>query len=787
MTKTVRMFSAMTKEELEIAGGKGRVLAQLKQSGYPVPDGCVILTTAFAEGVITPESWAEVVSALQELRKEQRNATFAVRSSAMSEDSGIASFAGEFETILDVRTDDAVRRAIDAVMASLRSQRVSSYADAKGMDTSAHQMAVVVQIMVQADMAGVLFTAEPVSGDRNKLIGNYVHGSGDKLVSGEVDAISFSFARSSGRYEGPAELRPFAKTLHRLGCRLERELGGPQDIEWAVAQGKVHLLQSRPITTLQVRNAANGEWNDSLVGDHLWTNANVGEAVPDVMTPLTWSVLQDFHHRTAATMPDGLVASGNICGRPYLNLSLLISVYCAVGQKADDVLAREGALVGTIPEGMRVPIIPLNRWALLRSMIPQRLAIKKRLQEAKRDLPLYVSSSADLCYSLIQQIQECDRRDDLATIWGSALRQQWERSCWVLRHVTTEAASATARARDGLQKRIDPVEAQRILSVFGEGAELASLGPLLGLSRLSRGEMTRDEYLRSYGHRGVHEFEISIPRPSEDPSWLDNQLDQVGRAAVDAQTLLARQDANHEALWRQLASRGVRGLAGLRQLVARMGGAAQEREAVRSEMTRCMAVLRQFALRAGELLGIGDGVFFLELPELLGVLSGRAGLPQTIPARRETHRRYSELPPYPSLIRGRFDPIQWTADPARRSDFHDPTFPLGESAGKVIKGCPGASGRVEGVVRRLESESQGDQLQVGEILVTNTVNVGWTLLFPRAAAIITDVGAPLSHAAIVARELGIPAVVGCGNATTVLHTGDRVIVDGSRGVVELLS
>jgi phosphoenolpyruvate synthase/pyruvate phosphate dikinase len=144
------------------------------------------------------------------------------------------------------------------------------------------------------------------------------------------------------------------------------------------------------------------------------------------------------------------------------------------------------------------------------------------------------------------------------------------------------------------------------------------------------------------------------------------------------------------------------------------------------------------------------------------------------------------LPPYPAVIIGRFDPIQWTADPNRRSDFFNSRAPITSPGSNTIKGFAGAVGCVEGTVRRLDSAEEGGQLRPGEVLVTMTTNVGWTPLFPRAAAIVTDVGAPLSHAAIVARELGIPAVVGCGDATMRLHTGDRVLVDGGQGIVRIL-
>ncbi len=188
---------------------------------------------------------------------------------------------------------------------------------------------------------------------------------------------------------------------------------------------------------------------------------------------------------------------------------------------------------------------------------------------------------------------------------------------------------------------------------------------------------------------------------------------------------------------------------------------------------------------------LGDDIFFLTLDEVLELLDGDETAIPAIPAQKETYKRYRALPSYPSIILGRFDPFQWASDPNRRSDVFDPRTSLPKIEDRIadasmIMGSPGSAGRVEGVVRRLDQPEQGDQLRAGEVLVTAQTDIAWTLLFPRAAAIVTDVGAPLSHAAIVARELGIPAVVGCGDATMRLATGDRVRVDGARGVVELL-
>ena len=190
------------------------------------------------------------------------------------------------------------------------------------------------------------------------------------------------------------------------------------------------------------------------------------------------------------------------------------------------------------------------------------------------------------------------------------------------------------------------------------------------------------------------------------------------------------------------------------------------------------------------MLGIGGDVFMLTVEELLAALTGGTAAYQYIPTRRDAYRGYRELPVLPGVIVGRFDPFAWAADPLR-----DPAlFVAGGGAAAppapdeaVVVGHAGAAGRVEGTVRRLDRYAEAGELQPGEVLVTQLTNIGWTPLFPRAAAIVTDLGAPLSHAAIVARELGSPAVVGCGDATVRLHTGDRVAVDGAAGQVSILA
>ena len=788
----VRSFSELTTEQQTLAGGKGGTLARLFQAGYPVPDGLVILPTAFAGDELRPEAWAQVQARVERLRQRDPRIAFAVRSSALSEDSAQASFAGEFETVLDVRADEEIRKAIHAVRRSRQSERVQAYSQAQGIE-AAHEMAVVVQRLVRADVSGVLFTADPITGGRACMMCNFVHGLGEKLVSGEVDPQTFTLKRPKGQYDGPPELKWFARKLYRLASRLEKELGCPQDIEWAVAdatksRGKLYLLQSRPITTLRAHNPATGEWNDSLMGDYLWTNANFGEAFPDVMTPFTWSMVQIFMQTfgfgiETAQHPMG----GNIAGRLYMNISLSMSALAALGLRPEKFIRTGEETFGRIPPGIEIPTIPLERWWVLRGFITVALRRRWGDRTLRRRVPAFIAETPSLVEELLAEIQAAQTPEALLALWHDKLQARLDEGNRMLMAGLSEYRTLSRKLHIEFEKLVGDADANALLSGVSTGTDhLASLGPLMGLIKISRGEMSRQAYLRQYGHRGPHEMELSMPRPAEDPSWIDRRLAEMADAQVDVPAMLAKQRQRHEAAWERLKTKVPHQAKSYRRKLDRLAVAAKVREASRSEAARLFGLFRTFALRAGELTGLGDDIFYLSLEEVLDRLAGDESACDLIPARQETHARYSALPPYPTLIRGRFDPFRWAADPNRRSDFYDAHAPTPAPEADTITGFAGAAGEVEGLARRLDSPEEGDQLQPGEILVTTTTNIGWTPLFPRAAAVVTDVGAPFSHAAIVARELGIPAVVGCGDATMRLRTGDRVRVRGGQGIVEIL-
>ena len=530
-------------------------------------------------------------------------------------------------------------------------------------------------------------------------------------------------------------------------------------------------------------DVATGDWNDSLIGDFLWSRNNFGEARPDVMSPFTYSLSEKVWDEVSP-LP-GYHLSGNICGRYYANVSFSVSMLMALGKSKDAAIEQMRGLLGNVPQGLEIPTVPLPRSMMLLAL-PRMIRLGLREKGGAKKIPEFLATNPVRCQALRRQIQQTQTRAELFAFCHEHVLPWLGDGVWILGGAA-QPLEATMKLKKELAELVGEADANALFSnLSSEDDMLASLGPLVGVARVAQGRLSRAEYLEKYGHRGPQEAELSIPRPAEAPEWLDKQLAEYEQNPVDVDTLLAQRRAEFEAAWQRLQVRYPKKAQKLRRQINKVGPAARLREAVRDEVTRFLWVEREWAVRAGALTGLDDDIFLMTIDEVLALLSGDDAATVFIPGRRETYAHYRGLPPYPMIIRGRFDPFRWAADPNRRNDIYDATAAAPVFTSNTISGFAGAAGCVEGRVRVLDGPEQGDQLQPGEILVAVTTNVGWTPLFPRAAAVVTDVGAPLSHAAIVARELGIPAVVGCGSATTRLRTGNRVRVDGGRGTVEIL-
>jgi phosphohistidine swiveling domain-containing protein len=833
-----------------LLGGKGASLVRLTEAGFPVPDGFCLTTDAYAAFVaanglgpvisqltrrldpqdsVAVERVSSIIttgfaagdlpsSVVNQLRDGYAALGFgrvAVRSSATAEDLPTGSSAGQQESFLDVGDAGSLVDAVRRCWASAWSPRALAYRARQGFSADV-SVAVVVQRMVNAQASGVMFTVDPVTGLDSAVTINAAWGLGEAVVGGDVTPDTIVVDRRSGRVSRqrtatktvmtvraaggtvlapvPENLRhrpslPKAQALRlaRLGRRIEALFQQPVDVEWCRVGDELFILQARPVTT----GRRGDPWNDSYRGDFLWTNTNVGEAIPDVMTPASWSMVQVFLSDAMATASiPPYVGYGRIAGHIYLNVSVMKSLSGIVGVNERSFRTLTEEVFGHLPDDVVIPPVPARWSKVVTSVVPVALHV---LSEARRDvrrLDGYLAAHPALCARRRAEIAGTDDPRALAKLWASTLEPEFHKASLMLSAATRSSGASFVTTRKRLLEMVGPAGANAVTAGLGDTGRLASLDLLNGLDELDAGTIDEDTFNQRYGHRGPHEFEISLPRSGEDPAWLARQrAERSPDVAAGLEDRRRRQAQIRELAWIRLNHRFPLQAWLLRRQVDQWGRIARNRELARSEVIRYFWVLRAFVLRAGELTGLGDDIFFLDLTEILEALAGDVLDRDEIAHRRRVHADYTALPPLPGLIRGRFDPFAWAKDPRARVDPRStPAAAVTEGAGVVasVSGFPGSAGVVEGTARVILDPADGARLRPGDVLVTNVTNVGWTPLFPRAAAVVTDVGAPLSHAAIVARELGIPAVVGCGRATEVVNDGDRVRVDGSAGLVQVL-
>lgn len=813
-------------------GGKARALAALERFGFPIPRWFVVLPEARAEkgDGLSGDVAREIESALERLCPGGE--LVAVRSSASDEDGARHSFAGQLESYLFVPADQVAEKIV-AVWASGFSERIMAYRREHGLADSAKAPAVLVQRMVDAEVSGVAFGADPVSGRRGTAVVSAVRGVGLALVSGEVDADTWHVDRAGGivfrREAGPApvladgQIREVAALARRAGNRF----GVPQDIEWAYEGGGLHLLQSRPITSLRAMPDPDGCYN-------LWDNSNIAESYSGVTTPLTFSFAREIYEEVyrqfcrILRVPEGKIAAhrdtfrrmlGLIDGRVYYNLlswyrvlSLLpgytvnrrfmeqmmgvkeplpdgaLPPAAAPGWQAKvrdgfDLLASLLGLIGnhfSLPKNI-VRFYERLNGALappdpaLEDMRPDELAAAYRDLEARLltrwDAPLVNDFFAMIFYGLSKRLVEkwCAgaagnlQNDLLRGDGGMISAEPGRRVC--------EMASAAARTPALVETLCagSPDEMQEALAAQPELKK------------------QYDEYLEKFGDRCIEELKLESATLHDDPTPLLRSIGHLGkRSAPKAALADGRADAEAAAR-KALSGHPVREIIFfwvLRHARARV----RDRENLRFERTRLFGRVRRIFVELGRRFNALDviddprDVFYLTVEEVLGFIEGTAAgkdLRGLARVRNIEFARYREAPPPGD----RFE--------TRGAVDHGNTY-------QAVKNMPVAEGTEQmagigccaGIVRgraRVILDPRNAVIRAGEVLVAERTDPGWIMLFPSAAGLLVEYGSLLSHSAIVAREMGIPAVVSLGGLTRWLRDGDWVELDGSSGIVRKIA
>ncbi len=828
-------------------GGKARALAALQHAGFPVPPWFVVLP----HHEMTDALRDEIRQALNHLVPQGESV--AVRSSASDEDGPQHSFAGQLESYLFVPHAEVAERVVD-VWRSGSSDRVIAYRREHGLPETPRPPAVLVQTMIAADASGVAFAADPVTGQRGVAAVSAVPGLGTALVGGDADADTWRVGRdgqiieariaakttmhvpdaAGGVREAPvppekvnapclteAQVAEVAELARRAGAHF----GRPQDIEWAYAAGKLHLLQSRPITALEGRADPDGTLN-------IWDNSNIAESYNGVTTPLTFSFARRAYEEVYRQfckllgVPAPAIDSsagvfrrmlGLIRGTVYYNLlnwyrliallpgftanrgfmeqmmgvkeplpdDIAAGVASATwGQRVRDSFRLAGSMTAMLWRHFTLPWTVKAFYGRLDKALgksrpdlsrrrPDEIAAYYRSLESQLltrwDAPLLNDFFAMIFFGLLGKLcqnwcGDASLRNGLLGGEGGMISAEPARR--------VQALAALARAHPPL---IDALCA-------GSLPEVESAAPPEFRRQLS-------EYLDRFGDRCLEELKLESDTLFDDPSLLLRSIGELARRPPSAppppgpgQREQAEARVAEALRWQPL--RRMMFWWVLRNARARV----RDRENLRFERTRLFGRVRLIFAELGRqlhALGLLDAprdVFYLEVEEVLGFVEGTAStidLRGLAAVRKAEFAGYRRSPP-PA---GRFE----TRGIAYVGHSYEPRAAAAVSEGGEERSglgcCPGV---VRGKVRVI-TDPRGAELRHGEILVAERTDPGWVMLFPAASGLLVERGSLLSHSAIVAREMGLPAVVSVPGVTAWLKTGDEVEMDGARGTVRRLS
>jgi pyruvate,water dikinase len=878
-------------DDPRLVGGKAARLAWLVRHGFDVPHAVVLPAEAFAHAIqemppgceprallraasgragyaraaearqqilqaSLPRGLAEELRALWREIGARSPWGLAVRSSATCEDGTLVSMAGLADSVLAVRGGDELASAVREVWASIASGRALTYLAARGVRDVG--MAVVIQRMVEASAAGVMFTRPPFAptspasvqttlrrSQPFALEGERIINAGIGLGAPVVDGVttpdvlrvdprgrlveSAIAHKTRATVVGDAGVREVAVSdpdrpalsrervaeLAEIAARLEKLEPVAWDVEFACDADRTWIVQARPATGQGFPEGGGPET--------VWSNLNVGEALPGVATPFTWSVAgafseAGFRHAFAALgcrVPRHARLVGNVHGRVYLNLTQFMRIAAQVPFLDPRTLVELGGGWGGDELATQVEDVsrrgfyarlPLTAARLVREQVRldddvkafETVAEKQWRAQSALDLAILPDEGVARRLRDIQELLEETGTVMLTTASSTlgshlALKMMLERVAPLDAERLAQSLTSGIRDIESARPGIGIMHVAALARREPQAAAAIESESTVGLDALPEGPTRRalQSFLELYGERAVREAELSTPRWKEDARPVLRMLRAALRTdarAVEGSLARAKAHADDQ-MARLLPRLNFVQQTVLRHLVARAQRSARLRERMRAWVTRVLGMLREAALDAdrrllrrdpelerdwralvdsGSTLAGVRSVFFLTIDEVVGALRAvRADLAPLVRSRRAELARDQARPDPPATFSGAPPPVV-----------------LPPWGGDVLRGLPASAGIVEGRARVLLREDEMDALQPGEILVVHTTDVGWTPLFLVAAGVVTELGGPLSHAAIVAREYGVPTVVNVVGATRALRTGDTLRIDGDRGVVE---
>jgi pyruvate,water dikinase len=869
--------------DLPLVGGKGANLGELTHVGLPVPPGFCLTTTAFrlfvqacpeiddlyamldtvvADDVETArEVGQRVRSALEEVpvpaeiavavgqawRALGQQYAYAVRSSATAEDLPDASFAGQQDTYLNITGEAELVNAVRRCWISLFTDRAILYRVRNGFAHEDVQLSVVVQQMVKAEVSGILFTADPLTGHRHTLAIDASFGLGEALVGGLVEPDAYRVDKQArtvlerriadkgtaivpeeaggvshvqlGEEQRSKPVLTDTKILELadMACHVEEHYGAPQDIEWAIASDRIYILQARPITTLYPIDGLSSP-DDSL---RIYFSVGHQQMMTNAMSPLGMSCMRTIIpiDRAEGEIESGFLrpSGGRLFGdvTPALRNPILRRIVLAVLSQFDalapdailSVLKREefreaASISISLPALVGAGRMVSRIWSAL---------LWQDLSDGYRTADAIIAEYVSDVRSRLDRAQPGEEQV-LASV--EAIQSMYRAVTWAPQFAASAGAHRLLRRLGRGWADPSDLEAYSLgmpgnvvtemTLAVGDLADIARRSPgltqLLGrlgndgnawLAEAARIEDSSEflaawrEFVDRYGARGTTEIDIMTPRYCEEPlpllRVLASSMDKPAGSHRAQHENLRRARENAVESLISGAHRGVLGWLRARLVrrlihVSQQGGVLREHHKFLAVQT-FRAVKEKVVETAEFLSDTGrldqpDDVWYLAFPELLAVCRGDAQVGALqIPVRRDDLVRFGKLTPPRVITSDGETPVV---------QYHVSNAPPG-----ALIGSPVSGGVVEGHVRVIR-DPQTETLNAGEILVAPFTDPGWTPLFINASGLILEIGGAMTHGSVVAREYGIPAVVGVRDATRRLHSGQLVRVDGNTGVIEVL-
>ena len=880
-----RWFQEVNAAEVDLVGGKGANLGEMVATGLPVPPGFCVTAPAYREfirvtgldetirdilaeihlddpvdvkakagrirGLIVeqrvPGPMAqEILDGYHRLAQEQgaeavTQVPVAVRSSATAEDLPTASFAGQQDSYLNVRGDAELLDRVKDCWASLWTDRAVVYRTRQGFDHQHVYLAVVVQAMIQSEVAGVLFTANPVTGDRDQAVINASWGLGEAIVSGLVTPDTVTVHKSDGtivsrqtatkeytieyaetggtvtlatspeQREAPALSDQQVSELVTLGQEIEGHYGTPQDIEWAFASGRLYILQARAVTTLPPQP---GE----TLAEEEYDRTMFVELFPDPLSPAFLSVMQpmvttmlEFTFETLGFKPPaGAIAVGAFYNQPYFNRSYIVSALQPLSPPVRERLVSQIVNpFGRHERGIRgeVSLAYVGLVArMLRFMVsfPDRLPgliDRYRAEVAEADLlPLDTTSDRDIVACIRNLVFGGASRllnyDFLMIavigityqVLGTLLQRYFGEDTEQLRGrlisgVTGNVTMETNKHLwDLAQVAKDSPTVTDVLRRYSEQEAMANL------EQTAEGRDFLDaleRFLSAYGHREIR-MDIMYPTWGEDPapvlSFVRGYLDADEAHSPhrqQARLVKERQKLTEEVQARLKEDRIGRYLVSpiFRRVLSLTQAHTRERDTMHFELTRAFPPFRRLLLELGRRWG-EQGLIAQREDVFFLTFDEMVELVESPrPMHDEVRARRAEF----AVSRSRPWPDIIRGD----QEIYAEAGGAGEAAAGQLQGVAGSPGTVTGVARVIRGPEEFGRLQKNDILVAPLTNPVWTPLFAIAGGVITEAGGILSHGAIVAREYGIPAVMSVAGVTKRVRDGQTIVVNGNRGIVQL--